>query len=1553
MPLSIDKSQLGMSAEEKLALLKKQLLEKANKESAVYPLSFGQSAMYFLYLNSPESPAYNVSFSARIVSHLKVDSLRKAFQKLVNRHAVLRTNYKLDEGVPVQVIHGYKEIDFEQVDASGYEEEMLRAEVVRVSRLPFDLENESVLRVRLFSLKPDDHILLINIHHISNDGRSVEIMLDELGVLYVSELTGESDNLPPAEKEYYDFVRQQKEFVTSEEAKKKIDYWKNELSGSRADLDLPFDKRRQPVQTFNGASEYFEIERTLAESIKEKAKEYGATVFAYLLSCYLMFLRKHTDNEELTAGIPAAGRIFPGYDNVMGYFINPLAIRAVVTDQTKFEDVLSQVKRKILLAVDNQDIPFQLIVDELLHNRDASRSPVFQTFFGLQRIQGNSPLQELIVPGNEKAEIEWAGLKLRPYHISQQEGQFDLTVEFTEGKDLFSGAFKYNTDLFEKRSVEKMTSRFLELLRQITEDPGKPVESYSLLTPEDKDELLNKWNNTSEEFNEIDLIDSLFDKAAAIYPDRIALVFEGMSMTYSQLKEKSDAAASAIVSKGFGCGDLAAVCTERSVEMVISMLAVLKAGGAYIPVDPSYPSERISYMLENSKSKLLITQRGLMHELPDTEILYAEDLGSADFTGDSSAWNKGRNVKDPAYVIYTSGSTGLPKGVVISHRSLANHMAWMKNVAEFSPDDSVLQKTPFSFDASVWEFYLPLLNGGKLVIARPDGHMDTAYMVDCVKANGVTHIQFVPSLLKLFLSEPDVPSCTSLKFVFSGGEALTGELAGSVFGRLNARLINLYGPTEATIDSAYYECIKGKVPENIPIGRPVSNMKAFVADKNMNLLPSGISGELLLGGDGIALGYLYNNELAKERFVENIFDEYAGVLYKTGDRVKFNYDGELVFLGRLDHQVKFRGYRIELSEIESVLRKSSGVKDAYADVRTDASGREVLCAYVVCRSEQCSENELKGTLRKFLPEYMIPGYFHFTDSLPYLPNGKIDRPSLPVPGPVKREGDVSAKADLPAEKILLKIWEDILGQKNISIDDNFFELGGDSIISIQIISRASREGMKITPKQIFMHQTIRELADVVTADIRKASGVKPTGNVQCTPVQKRFLESKLKNPSCFNHSLLISVNEELDMEKLTETLNIVVRHHDALRMKVSTDNEVVIPEESPEVAFAEFDLRSVNMEEAGILLAAERKRQNNLLDLTSGRLVNASYFRMPCNSGRILFNIHHFCIDGVSWRIFLDDFISIYKNLAAGNSANLPDKGASFREWCERLVNYSSSDEAISSIDIWSEMSADHQDYSGLKENQAANTFGSAITETVRLGNEYTAILLAEANRAYNTSINDLLITALAMASKEFNGNPVLYIELEGHGRDDIFGDTDFSATIGWFTSVYPVMINSYNADDTGKLITDVKESLKKYSSEGIKYGIMKYIRRDGRLQNISSNLPSMVFNYLGQFKNEISPGWEFSHDSLKLITGDDEYRPYAIEMNSMIVSSDLVMNIEYSSNLHKRDEIQKFSALYMSCLRKVLDHCRNIESTTYTASDFSDSGLNQQELDDLMANLS
>ncbi|MBK8983265.1 MAG: amino acid adenylation domain-containing protein [Ignavibacteria bacterium] len=1560
---NINENKLILSSQEKLALLKKQLLQKTKNEDLTFPQSYGQRALYFLYITSPDSTAYNVCFTARIISEINIPALKKSFQRLINRDQSLRSNFKIADGKPVQTVSGFKEICFKEVDVSDKNDYEIKNIVNGFHRTPFDLENGDVFKVYLFKKSYNNFILLISVHHIACDGWSIGIMLNELQHIYESETDNKNISFPPLTNKYSDYVNFQNEFVQSEKGVEQWNYWKEELGGELPALNITPDKSRPAVQSFNGSAEYFHLDKELTDELNKFSKSEGTTVFVTLLTAYFVFLYKYCGQNDIIVGSPTAGRTNTEFDKLIGYFINPVSVRGSINGSVSFKEILKQIRKKVLYAVSNQDFPFPLIVEKLLNKRDPGRSAVFQTFFGMQKIQQSEYLQELIVYNNDDVKVNWGSLTLQPYGITQQDGQFDLNLEFIAGKNIFSGAFKYNRDIFDKETIAGMAENFSNLLKNILSDPDSEIKDLNLLSPAIRNELIVDRNNTSREFDNFDFVHNLFHKNAKLYPEATALISDDAEISYRELDESSNRLANYLIKKGIRAGDLMCICMERSPDMVISILGVLKSGAAYVPVDPNYPADRVAHMISDSGSKFILTQKKILENLKNikAETIITDDDNSEYLKEENIYPEINSSLSDPAYAIYTSGSTGIPKGVLISHRSLTNHMLWMINEFSFDSSVRVFQKTPFSFDASVWEFYLPLITGGALVIAGPDGHMDTAYMKENIKRNNVNVIQMVPSLLNLFLDEPGIEECKSLKFIFSGGEALTKILCNKVYSKLDVTFCNLYGPTEATIDSTFYICNKNETEENIPIGKPVSNARAYILDGDMNPVPDRAAGELYLGGVNIALGYVNNKTLTDEKFSDDIFSDIPGEkMYRTGDLAKYKFNGELVFLGRSDEQVKFRGFRIELGEIESVINTLNGIKSSIVLLREDKPGNKKLTAYILPDSIAVQEvNEIKTFLKEKLPEYMIPSAFIILDKIPYTPNGKIDKKSLPPPDDILISTDSYTEPVKPVEIILSKIWKDILKIEKVGINDNFFELGGDSIISIQIISRANQEGIKISPKQIFQHQTIAELSAVAELKTAEAVDQNPfTGKALLTPVQQRFFSHGLSKPSLFNHSIIFDIPSELNSDHLKKSFEFIYKHHDALRLSIEFKGNEII-QYNNEVRdvdlFSTEDLRNIPENDIQKVVCDRSVFHNLNIDITKGELIKAVRFITDDkDDDLLLICIHHLCIDGISWRIILEDLNSLITKFQDNKPPELPLKTTSFRDWSFILKDHAQSDKIKNEYSYWKKLLQLKSDKikTYKDSDHSENTISSEETVELHLTEESSAVILKDIHKTYNTQINDILLTALILAFNKWQGHNKLLLNLEGHGREDISEKADIIRTVGWFTSVYPVMLNISDPSDTGSCIKSVKENLRNIPDSGIGFGLLKYLSEDNELKKSLSSYgePEILFNYLGQM--DFNTDWKIKGD-LKLVQDKNELRFHIIEINALTLNNRIKFEFGYSGNFHNRGTIVSLTEFYSESINEIIRHCADDKTGSgYTPSDFSAAGLDQSELDDLMNNL-
>jgi len=910
------------------------------------PLSFAQQRLWFIDQMNLGRSAYNIPMAVRLSGRLHVDALDRSLNALIARHEVLRTVFRTEIGKPVQVISSSGPSVLALTDLAGLPEEEREAQVhhltVVESQEPFDLARGPLLRARLLRLAPREHVLLLTMHHIVSDGSSLGVLFRELGTLYGAFATGQPSPLSDLPIQYLDCAVWQRNWLCGEVLDKLLDYWKQRLEHVPA-LNLPLDRPRPAVQAYRGAAVSHLLPNSLAQRLKRLSQEEGATLFMTLLAAFEALLHRYTGQHDVVVGSPIANRTQPETEDLIGFFVNMLVMRTDASGDPSFRQLLSRVREVALGAYDHQDLPFEKLVEELDPERDLSRNPLFQVTFALQ----NAPMEPL----------KLAELTLRWVEIETRVTRFDLEAHVWEDPQGLRVVFIYSTELFETATIRRMLGHYHALLEGIVSDPDQRVSKLPLMAERERRQVLVQWNDTDHDYPEGSCIHELFEAQVRRTPDVTAVVFGDQELSYRQLNARANQLAQRLIGLGVGPNVLCGVLMERSLEMVVAILGTLKAGGAYVPFDPSYPRQRLAFMLQDTEAPVLLTHTSCQHLVPERHRhVVCMDSDRCELQREDTS-NPGRNVTDDhlAYVMYTSGSTGTPKGVMIPHRALCNHMFWLQREFPLSEADRVLQKTPFSFDASVWEFYAPLLVGGRLVMAEPEGHRDPDYLVRTIDQHRVTILQLVPTLLRVLLDHPGFAGCRSLGRVFCGGEVLPAELAERFLSRLDASLHNLYGPTEATIDATFWTCHRGEDRTTVPIGRPVDNVQVFLLDSYQQPVPIGLPGELHIGGRALARGYWNRPQLTAERFIPNPLPDGGcedGRLYKTGDLARFRADGSLEFLGRMDHQVKVRGFRIELGEIEATLCQHPAVEEAIVRAREDTSGDDRLVAYVVADGQE-------------------------------------------------------------------------------------------------------------------------------------------------------------------------------------------------------------------------------------------------------------------------------------------------------------------------------------------------------------------------------------------------------------------------------------------------------------------------------------------------------------------------------------------------------------------------------------------------------------------------
>ncbi|WP_374840425.1 non-ribosomal peptide synthase/polyketide synthase [Pseudomonas aeruginosa] len=1491
-------------------------------------LSYAQQRMWFLWHLEPQSGAYNLPSAVRLNGPLDRQALERAFASLVQRHETLRTVFPrgADDSLAQAPLQRPLEVAFE--DCSGLpeaeQEARLREEAQRESLQPFDLCEGPLLRVRLIRLGEERHVLLLTLHHIVSDGWSMNVLIEEFSRFYSAYATGAEPGLPALPIQYADYALWQRSWLEAGEQERQLEYWRGKLGERHPVLELPTDHPRPAVPSYRGSRYEFSIEPALAEALRGTARRQGLTLFMLLLGGFNILLQRYSGQTDLRVGVPIANRNRAEVEGLIGLFVNTQVLRSVFDGRTSVATLLAGLKDTVLGAQAHQDLPFERLVEAFKVERSLSHSPLFQVMYNHQPLVADIEALDSV-----------AGLSFGQLDWKSRTTQFDLSLDTYEKGGRLYAALTYATDLFEARTVERMARHWQNLLRGMLENPQASVDSLPMLDAEERGQLLEGWNATAAEYPLQRGVHRLFEEQVERTPTAPALAFGEERLDYAELNRRANRLAHALIERGVGADRLVGVAMERSIEMVVALMAILKAGGAYVPVDPEYPEERQAYMLEDSGVQLLLSQSHL--KLPLAQGVQRIDLDQADAWLENHAENNPGielNGENLAYVIYTSGSTGKPKGAGNRHSALSNRLCWMQQAYGLGVGDTVLQKTPFSFDVSVWEFFWPLMSGARLVVAAPGDHRDPAKLVELINREGVDTLHFVPSMLQAFLQDEDVASCTSLKRIVCSGEALPADAQQQVFAKLpQAGLYNLYGPTEAAIDVTHWTCMEeGK--DAVPIGRPIANLACYILDGNLEPVPVGVLGELYLAGRGLARGYHQRPGLTAERFVASPF--VAGErMYRTGDLARYRADGVIEYAGRIDHQVKLRGLRIELGEIEARLLEHPWVREA-AVLAVD--GRQ-LVGYVVLESESGDWREaLAAHLATSLPEYMVPAQWLALERMPLSPNGKLDRKALPAPEVSVAQAGYSAPRNA-VERTLAEIWQDLLGVERVGLDDNFFSLGGDSIVSIQVVSRARQAGLQLSPRDLFQHQNIRSLALAAKAGAATAEQGPASGEVALAPVQRWFFERAIPNRQHWNQSLLLQARQPLDGDRLGRALERLQAQHDALRLRFREERGAwhqAYAEQAGEPLWR----RQAGSEEALLALCEEAQRS---LDLEQGPLLRALLVDMADGSQRLLLVIHHLAVDGVSWRILLEDLQRLYADL----DADLGPRSSSYQTWSRHLHEQAGA--RLDELDYWQAQLHDAPHALPCENPHGALENRHERKLVLTLDAERTRQLLQEAPAAYRTQVNDLLLTALARATCRWSGDASVLVQLEGHGREDLGEAIDLSRTVGWFTSLFPLRLTP--AADLGESLKAIKEQLRGVPDKGVGYGLLRYLAGEEAAARLAAlPQPRITFNYLGRFDRQFDGAALLVPATESAGAAQDPCAPLAnwLSIEGQVYGGELSLHWSFSREMFAEATVQRLVDDYARELHALIEHCCQEGNVGATPSDFPLATLHQEQLDRL-----
>ncbi|WP_330207838.1 non-ribosomal peptide synthase/polyketide synthase [Pseudomonas sp. AM14(2022)] len=1524
-------------------------------------LSYAQERQWFLWQLEPTSTAYHVPAALRLRGELDLPALQRSFDALIERHESLRTCFVEQQGQTLQVIQAHGTLDLQVQDvAAELDEAALQALVAAETLHLFNLQQGPLLRVKLLRLAADDHALVITLHHIVADGWSMNVMVDELVALYAAYSQGQNVQLPALPVQYADYAVWQKQWMDAGERERQLSYWTAQLGdGDQPLLELPTDRPRPAEQSYRGARRDIPLSLELATALKQLAQRENVTLFALLLASFQTLLHRYSGQADIRVGVPVANRNRVETEGLIGFFVNTQVLKAEFDSQQTFRSLLQQVKNTVLGAQAHQDLPFEQLVDALQPERSLSHSPLFQVMHNHQsqvrQAQGATRLPKLAIEG-----LPWAS----------STAQFDLTLNTFESSDNVWAELTYATDLFDVETIERLAQHWTHLLQGIVADSAQRIAELPLHDAAERAATLQQWNPAIRDFPSEQCLHQRIEQQAARAPQAIAVSCAGQSLSYGELNSRANQLAHKLIASGVGPDVRVGLAAERSLDMLVGLLAILKAGGAYVPLDPTYPEERLSYMIGDSGIALLLTQSHLLGRLPVPDSLRSlmldQERDGLEGYGDSNPQVR-MSPDNLAYVIYTSGSTGQPKGTLLAHRNVLRLFEATDAWFDFGATDVWSLFHSYAFDFSVWEIFGALLYGGKLLVVPYEVSRSPEDFFALLCREGVTVLNQTPSAFKQLMQVACAPQhaaqALALRYVVFGGEALEVKSLRPWFERFGdqaPQLINMYGITETTVHVTYRPISLADLQRDAssPIGEPIPDLSWYLLDGDLNPVAKGCIGELYVGRAGLARGYLNRADLTSLRFIPDPFAADGGRLYRTGDLARYRADGVIEYIGRIDHQVKIRGFRIELGEIEAQLLDQAAVRQAVVLAQPGLSGQQ-LVAYLVpgdaalldaSPAEQALwRDSVRAELKANLPDHMVPAHLLLLAQLPLTANGKLNRNALPSPDASQAQQTYQAPQSA-MEQGLAAIWQDVLKLPQVGINDNFFELGGDSIISIQVVSRARQAGIRLNPKDLFQHQTVQRLAlvaqwggDESTIDQQAASGA-----ALLLPIQQQFFADEIPQRHHWNQSVLLQPRQALDAEKLEQVLRALVAHHDALRLSFTQRDGVWQAEHRAVEALPQHLLWQEDVADAAALEALGNRAQRSL-DLQHGPLLRAVLANLADGTQRLQLVIHHLAVDGVSWRILLEDLQNAYQQLLNDQPLSLPSRTSAFKDWGEHLQRYANSPALQAELDYWQACLSDVSTDLPCKRVDASQDNRLAQTVQTRLGAELTRQLLQEAPAAYRTQVNDLLLTALARVIGRWSGQASTLIQLEGHGREELFDGVDLTRTVGWFTSLFPVRLTP--AETLGESIKQIKEQLRSIPNKGIGFGALRYLG-DARAQQSLQALPSprITFNYLGQFDGSFA-----GDDAALFVPSPDnaglDQSPEAplgnwLTLNGQVYGGELRVGWTFSSERFDGAVIEALAEDYAAELAALIGHCLTPGVEGLTPSDFPLAGLTQAQLD-------
>jgi len=1488
-----------------------------------YPVSAAQRRLYYTWAIDKRGVGYNVPVVFWITGDITPERLEDGLKRLIARHDSLRASF--DMALEPQLkIQSQVQFALKNMSCTGD----ALPEKLHLLVEPFDLSRAPLFRATLLQVEHKGRMLFCDFHHIIADGISVHSLMSELADILQNKM------LPELPVQYRDFVYWEERWQKLDKVKTQERYWRQQLHGELPVLDLPLDFKRPAVFSPLGAKLRFEVDNHAVAGLRVLAKRYSCTLHAVFFTLYHILLFKWTGQTDLLIGMPTAGRRHPDLKRVVGMFVNTLAIR-VVTDPEATVDATLQANKNIIIdSLKHQDYPFDELVKAIGQEHDPSRNPIFDTMFVYQSMVSTH--------------IGQGDIELSHHFFDPGFSKFDISIEVFEEEESVSFSIEYATTLFRAETVVRLGEHFKHLMDVIVKNPAVRLCDLSILNP-DEYHRYTCWPQ-SIQLPAAKTIHALFEAQAKLKPFNSAIDFRDESVTYSELNNSADTLALALTEKGIGRGSVVAIVLERSPSLITAILAVLKAGACYVPLDIALPDKRIAWIIQDSGSALVIT--GTTQELRMSAATFSEatiiNVDTYQFRRTPSlSWKQEGNPQDLAYIIYTSGTTGEPKGVMIQHHALVNYTCWAASQYIRGNEAAFPLYSSISFDLTVTSIFVPLTTGNKIVIYHEADEQHL--LIDRVVADNKSNvIKLTPSHLSLLagMNSQRPAGIRVINTFIVGGEKLDTRLAKSIYDRFEGQveIFNEYGPTEATVGCMIHKFSPAdEAWSSVPIGVPAANTQIYLLDAFLKPVPTGVHGELYIAGDGLAMGYIHQEVLTAEKFIADPFN--GGRMYKTGDIAKRLPDGKLEFLGRKDDQIKINGYRIELPEIENQLAAFAGINEALVVLSKCAESQTELYAYYRSDAE-IMERQLKEYLSERLPRYMIPVRCLRVDTFPLTNNGKLDYCALQGLATTLNNTEAVSPAN-ETEALLLKIWNDVLAEKSFKTTDNFFELGGDSIKAVQIASRLLDEGLIVNARDILRYQTVERVSQrIVSHD--GISGYKQgiwEGERGLSAIESWFIRQHFVNPHYYNQSIVLTLNKRVDLGILTSAFRKIIEHHDGLRLNYNSEKGVLFYNNDNIDSFVVEEKASTADDQSMVFRVdiSPFTDLKNDLDIANRLLIKAAWIRQADGNGLLFVTAHHLIVDGVSWRILTGDLYTVYKALENGEPVRLPAKSASLMDYYGKLNALAGSIGVLAEKTYWEEVEDTHFTIPYDMETSDWRVANMGKVTGV-LNDSLTSFLVGQAHRPYKTNVPILLNTALALTLKEWGGGNTFVIEQENHGRH--FEDLDTSRTVGWFTALYPVKLELTDGS-IGDQIKVIKAQLKRVPSEGIGYGLLTQLG-----YGIDSGAPTIGavrLNYLGQFDSEFDNEiFSYAHLAHGSEVDPKNNMTTRLGFDLMVLKGELQVEISYNKRAHHESTVDWLKDTFLENLQSILKHVRDEPELHFTPADFNVKALDQKELDAL-----